>query len=180
MARFGGIEQYQAAADTSLPAARNQRLDRPRAHISPAAFIRPENAADFHYLPTPDRDVHFLLRGDFILGDAIPGLIKLAGYPAELDLVTLSLSPRNMEMLLALLQRGVVSRCRLVVSTFFVNADKAGTMPASLEARARFGPCAFSRICSVSCSVNGHLRCGRSATCAPTDLIHRRRANWRR
>lgn len=91
-------------------------------------MVRPENAAGFvAMMPAPDEILHAVLRGDFVLGDALPLILKNCGPCGHLRVCTLGLSVKNAEMLRDLVQSGAVSGLTLVVSHYFQAVDKTST-----------------------------------------------------
>lgn len=135
--------------DTDLEAAAAM-LDRPRAepkfalganrfHVHKAKaearnsrrgikqLIRPENALPVvAHLPEGIADrTHCVLRGDFVLCDIIPAIIKARGPCGHLRLATLGLSVANADTLACLVEREQVWRLTLVVSHYFAQVDKA-------------------------------------------------------
>lgn len=136
------------ALDTDLEAAA-ALLDRPRAaprfaiggnlfHFHQAkarqtkerrgikALIRPENAeAILAHLPAePDDRTHCLLRGDFVLCDMIPAILRVRGPCPHLRIATLGLSVANADTLACLVERSTVAALTLVVSHYFQQVDK--------------------------------------------------------
>jgi hypothetical protein len=90
--------------------------------------VRPENAAALiAALPEPGDILHAILRGDFILGDALPGIIARTGPCTHLRIATLGLSVANAETLRALLTAGRVARLTLVCSHYFRHVDRLST-----------------------------------------------------
>jgi hypothetical protein len=94
-------------------------------------LIRPENAAPLvACLPAPGDTVSAVLRGDFVLGDALPMLVARAGFCPHLHVSTLALSVRNAETLRDLVTSGAVGRLTLIVSHYFRAVDKLSTYAA--------------------------------------------------
>lgn len=95
-------------------------------------YIRPENA-DFilaHLPSDPSDRTHCVLRGDFVLCDLIPAVIRARGACPHLRISTLGLSVANAEQLLALMDAGKVERLTLIVSHYFQQVDKLTTWKA--------------------------------------------------
>lgn len=90
-------------------------------------FIRPENAKQLKpFIPSPGDCTHAVVRGDFILGEIIPVLMR--GQPAELLAVaTLGMSEGNARMLADLRDRGQIRSLRVVVSHYFASVDATST-----------------------------------------------------
>ena len=82
-------------------------------------WIRPENAlALLPHLPTnPDERTHAVLRGDFVLCDIIPAIIRERGRCPHLHIATLGMSGANAESLASLHQAGLIGEiAELIVS----------------------------------------------------------------
>jgi len=93
------------------------------------ALIRPENARVLlEHLPEhPDDRTHAVLRGDFVLCDAIPAILAARGRCPHLHVATLGLSAGNADQLARLVARGMIGQITLVVSHYFATVDKATT-----------------------------------------------------
>lgn len=89
-------------------------------------LIRPENAAQIlPHLPIDDTErLHALLRGDFVLFDLIPAIIRHIGPVGHLRIATLGMSAANATGLARLLATGRVERLTLVVSHYFQQVDR--------------------------------------------------------
>ncbi len=91
-------------------------------------MIRPENADELlQYLPAPGECTHVVVRGDFVLGDILPLILRGATTPSEIDITSLGMSTGNAQMLAALLATGQVSRLMVLVSHYFSRVDRTGT-----------------------------------------------------
>jgi len=90
------------------------------------SLIRPENArAVLDVLPSDPSDrTHCLLRGDFVLCDLIPAIVRARGHCPHLRIATLGMSVANADTLAGLVARGEVSRLSLIVSSYFQQVDK--------------------------------------------------------
>lgn len=100
------------------------------------ALIRPENArAVLAHLPGhPSDRTHCVLRGDFVLCDLIPAIIRARGYCPHLRVATLGCSIANADALACLVERGDIGVFTLIVSHYFQQVDKA-TVFRSVQAR---------------------------------------------
>lgn len=101
-------------------------------------WIRPENAlAVLPHLPAgPEDRTHGVLRGDFVLCDLIPAIIRERGRCPHLHLATLGMSTANAETLAGLHQAGLVGGITLCCSVYFRQVDRTATWPA-VEANLR-------------------------------------------
>ncbi len=90
------------------------------------ALIRPGNAAAViaHLPADPDDRTHCLLRGDFVLCDIIPTILRARGSCPHLRIATLGLSVANADTLACLIERGTVGGLTLIVSHYFQQVDK--------------------------------------------------------
>lgn len=105
-----------------------RRADELASRRSVKRFVRPENAAALcEQLPSPGEIVHSILRGDFVLGDALPALLRVTGSCPHLQISTLALSRKNAETLRQLVESGKVGRLSLIVSHYFRAVDKLST-----------------------------------------------------
>ena len=99
-----------------------------RRHIK--RMVRPENAAGlFENLPPPGECTHAILRGDFVLGQALPALLQRTGYCFHLRISTLALSVANAETLSRLIP-SPVGKLTLLCSHYFRAVDKTSTFHA--------------------------------------------------
>lgn len=94
-------------------------------------WIRPENAlALLPHLPTnPDERTHAVLRGDFVLCDIIPAIIRERGRCPQLHIATLGMSGANAECLAALHQAGLIGAITICCSVYFRQVDRTATSP---------------------------------------------------
>lgn len=91
-------------------------------------LIRPENAEFVvPHLPAEGERTHCLLRGDFVLCDLIPAIIKARGRCERLHVATLGLSTANADTLARLRAQDLVGDIYLVCSHYFAQVDKATT-----------------------------------------------------
>lgn len=90
-------------------------------------FIRPENARGLlPYLPDQGDTTHAIVRGDFVLGEIIPVILR--NKPADcVAIATLGMSEANAKMLAGLRDRGMIRELRLVVSHYFASVDADST-----------------------------------------------------
>ena len=90
-------------------------------------FIRPENAqALLDYLPPPGDCTHAVVRGDFVIGQIIPVILR--GQSAEaVHISTLGMSRGNAEMLSDLRVKGQIGDLRILVSHYFAAVDANST-----------------------------------------------------
>lgn len=94
-------------------------------------FVKAENASELlAHLPAPGEITHAILRGDFVLGDALPALLGFVGPCAHLRVATLGLSVKNAETLRALVETKAVARVTLVCSHYFAALNKLDTFHA--------------------------------------------------
>lgn len=94
-------------------------------------WIRPENAlALLPHLPEgPEDRTHAVLRGDFVLCDLIPAIIRERGRCPQLHIATLGMSGGNAESLAALHQAGLVGGITICCSVYFRQVDRTSTWP---------------------------------------------------
>ncbi len=93
--------------------------------------VKPDNAlALIAQLPAPGDTLHAILRGDFVLGDALPPLLRAYGPCQHLRVSTLALSAKNAETIRGLITAGQVAKCTLICSHFFRAVDKLSTFHA--------------------------------------------------
>jgi hypothetical protein len=94
-------------------------------------WIRPENArALLEHLPTnPDERTHAVLRGDFVLCDIIPAIIRERGRCPHLHIATLGMSGANAATLADLHQAGLIGEITICCSIYFRQVDRTGTWP---------------------------------------------------
>lgn len=94
-------------------------------------WIRPENAlALLPHLPTnPDERTHAILRGDFVLCDIIPAIIRERGRCPHLHIATLGMSGANAETLASLHQAGLIGEITICCSIYFRQVDRTATWP---------------------------------------------------
>lgn len=91
-------------------------------------MIRPENCRELvSLLPAPDEILHCVLRGDFVLCDLIPFLLRARGKCPHLHVATLGMSVRNAETLRDLVREGTVGKLSVFVSHYFQAVDKTTT-----------------------------------------------------
>lgn len=92
-------------------------------------WIRPENARFvLPHLPLGAEDrTHCVLRGDFVLCDLIPAIIRERGVCPALHIATLGLSTQNAESLAELHQSKLVGSVTLLCSLYFQQVDKTTT-----------------------------------------------------
>ncbi len=104
-------------------------------------LIQPENAACvLPHLPGPGERTHCILRGDFVLCDLIPAIIREKGRCDHLHVATLGLSSANADCLATLKERGLIGDITLVCSHYFAQVDKNTTyrdVTRRLEGKAR-------------------------------------------
>lgn len=94
-------------------------------------WIRPENAlALLPHLPTGAEDrTHAVLRGDFVLCDIIPAIIRDRGRCEHLHIATLGMSGANAECLAELHQAGLIGAITICCSHYFRQVDRTATWP---------------------------------------------------
>lgn len=94
-------------------------------------WIRPENAlAVLPHLPAgPEDRTHAVLRGDFVLCDLIPAIIRERGRCPRLHIATLGMSGGNAECLASLHQAGLVGEITICCSVYFRQVDRIATWP---------------------------------------------------
>lgn len=91
-------------------------------------LIQPENAKPIlGMLPENGERLHCILRGDFVLCDLIPLIVRARGRCPHLRIATLGLSTSNAECLRALQSEGLVGEITLVASHYFQQVDKNTT-----------------------------------------------------
>jgi hypothetical protein len=90
-------------------------------------FIHPENARGLlPYLPDQGDTTHAIVRGDFVLGEIIPVILR--NKPADcVAIATLGMSEANAKMLAGLRDRGMIRELHLVVSHYFASVDATST-----------------------------------------------------
>lgn len=100
--------------------------------------IRPENArAILEHLPTGPADrTHAVLRGDFVLCELIPTIIRERGRCPRLHIATLGMSGANAEQLADLHQAGLIGEITICCSHYFRQVDRTSTWR---EVEARLG-----------------------------------------
>lgn len=116
-------------ADFVLPENRFHKHARKRDELASRRavkkLVRPENAAGLlAQIPAPGEITHAILRGDFVLADALPPLLAITGHCPHLYVSTLALSVKNAETLRALLAAGTIGKLTLIVSHYFRAVDK--------------------------------------------------------
>jgi len=90
-------------------------------------FIKPENAQCLApYLPDPGETTHAIVRGDFVLAEIIPVILKKK-TAETIAIATLGMSEKNAEMLAGLHARGQVQNLQIVVSHYFASVDATST-----------------------------------------------------
>lgn len=136
--------QPVAAVDFALPSNRYREVSKKRLNQSRKglrSMIKPENASEFAArIPSPGDELHAILRGDFILCDVIPAIIRRAGRCHTMHLATLGLSAGNASVLAGLLDEGLIGNLTLLCSLYFQQVDKVTTfqqVTALLEGKAR-------------------------------------------
>lgn len=94
-------------------------------------WIRPENSRGIlEHLPTgPEDRTHAVLRGDFVLCDVIPAIIRERGRCPHLHIATLGMSGANAESLAALHQVGLIGDITICCSLYFRQVDRKATWP---------------------------------------------------
>lgn len=91
-------------------------------------LIQPANARPIlELLPADDERLHCILRGDFVICDLIPLIVRARGRCPHLRLATLGLSTANAECLRSLQKEGLVGDITLVASHYFQQVDKTTT-----------------------------------------------------
>ena len=97
-------------------------------------YIKPENAKQvLAYLPETGDTTHAVVRGDFVVGDMIPVILK--GKPASLvQITTLGMSEGNAKMLAELKAKGLIQDLKIMVSHYFASVDAEST---------------FARVCQI-------------------------------
>lgn len=105
-------------------------------------LIRPDNAREMvSLMPQAEDDrLHCVVRGDFVLCDIIPLVLKDRGTCPHLRIATLGMSSANAETLAACQERGLLGDITLVVSHYFRGVDRTTTfrqVESILEGRAR-------------------------------------------
>ena len=97
-----------------------------RRHIK--RLVAPANAAGLlGNIPAPGEITHAVLRGDFVLGDALPALLAAHGPCPHMLISTLALSRKNAETLRDLLAAHAIGRLTLICSHYFRAVDKTST-----------------------------------------------------
>lgn len=100
-----------------------------RRHVK--RFVKPDNASTLTaQLPEIGDVTHSVLRGDFVLGDALPTILAKTGHCPHLQISTLALSRKNAETLRDLVTTGRVGRLSLICSHYFRAVDKTSTFHA--------------------------------------------------
>jgi hypothetical protein len=109
-------------------------------------LVKPENAAGLiAQIPAPGETLHAILRGDFVLGDALPPLLAAYGPCQHLRISTLALSVKNAETLRELVRTGAASHITLICSHYFRAVDKISVFHAITEILAGFAEIKVSR-----------------------------------
>lgn len=75
-------------------------------------------------LPRPGESVHALLSGEFILAAVIPAVLDELAQPAALTVSTLGLNDTTIDLLCRELETGRLTKCSLVLSHYFQQADR--------------------------------------------------------
>ena len=75
-------------------------------------------------LPRPGESVHALLSGEFILAAVIPAILDELAQPAALTVSTLGLNDVTVDLMVRELETGRLTKCSLVLSHYFAQADK--------------------------------------------------------
>lgn len=75
-------------------------------------------------LPKPGESVHALLDGSFVLAATIPAVLDELGQPAALTVSTLGLNDATVDLLCSELESGRLTKCSLILSHYFQQADK--------------------------------------------------------
>lgn len=105
-------------------------------------LIKPDNAHEMveHMSLAADDRLHCVVRGDFVLCDIIPLVIKARGSCPHLRIATLGLSASNAATLVGHQERGLIGDITLIVSHYFRGVDRTTTyreVRAILDGRAR-------------------------------------------
>lgn len=74
-------------------------------------------------LPQVGETIHFLLTGEFTLGNVIPIIQAHIGEPCRLTICTLGLNDATTDLLVAMLKAGTLSGLRLAMSSYFKASD---------------------------------------------------------
>lgn len=99
-AAVAALDRPPGESKFTLPANlfRRRKAEDKRARRGIQKFIRPENAGSvIAHLPDPGERTHCLLRGDFVLCDLIPAILKVRGFCDHLRVATLGMSRQNSE-----------------------------------------------------------------------------------
>jgi hypothetical protein len=92
------------------------------------ALIKPDNAQEFaEKMPACGEQLHAILRGDFVLCDVIPAIIRREGRCHTMHLATLGLSAGNASLLASLIDDGLIGDLTLLCSLYFQQVDKTTT-----------------------------------------------------
>ena len=75
-------------------------------------------------LPRPGESVHALLDGSFVLAAVIPAVLEELAQPAALTVSTLGLNDTTIDLLCRELETGRLTKCDLVLSHYFQQADR--------------------------------------------------------
>lgn len=145
--KYGGAELWDSAVAGGFSGlARNSVLRqkdalKAKAKRANRAFICQDNAAILpDNLPGPGGISFYVLRGDFIYGDAIPALARATGPWVECYVTTLSLSESNLRRLVVCHDQGLIRGLTLIVSEFWIATDKAkvpARIPGMVDGRFR-------------------------------------------
>jgi hypothetical protein len=151
--RFGSlIGKRDPDAPAGLPSDKRTEDAREgiRAYMAKAAvrrfacLKRAREALD--HLPEQGEELHFLLSGFFDLAHFLVVALEIMACPCEvLRIATLSLSARNVQELVALLDLGVVKQLDLLAANFFAAYEKEITASAVEEFRQRNQRLAIAR-----------------------------------
>lgn len=92
-------------------------------------WIRPENALEVlpHLPADPDERTHAVLRGDFVLCDLIPAIIREHGRCPQLHIATLGMSSANADALASLHHAGLIGEITICCSLYFRQVDRLST-----------------------------------------------------
>jgi len=109
-----------------ITAHRRFQLAKRREGKAARALIKPQNADQvIDLLPElPEETLHAIVCGDFVFCDLLTRIVSRLGAPAKLTVATLSLSIRNLEALVAMLQAEPDLHFHLVLSHYFQSTSK--------------------------------------------------------
>lgn len=109
-----------------MTAVRRFEIEKRRDRKAGRSLIRPENADQvIDGLPIdPSETLHALVCGDFVFCDLLTRIVDRLGPPAKLTVATLSLSMRNLDSLVAMLNQHPGLRFHLILSHYFQSTSK--------------------------------------------------------